>query len=76
MKVCGFIIKRPFSETQLTIFDTYLQEVVTSQLYVVFTVLPVLRKLICCPREFYYLILLVGVSFKKTINAVYHGSQL
>ena len=31
--------------------STILQEVITSQLYVVFSVLPVLRKLIYCPRE-------------------------
>jgi len=71
MKVCGIIIKRPFQKPNLLFFDTYLQEVDTSQLYVVFTVLPVLRKLICCPREFYYVILLVGMSIKKNNETLY-----
>jgi len=71
MKACSIIIKGPLQGPNLLFLDTYLQEVVTSQLYVVFCVLPVLGKLICCPREFYYLILVVCVSINKN-NKMWH----
>jgi hypothetical protein len=61
----------PFQGPYLLFFDTCLQEVVTSQLYIVFTMLPVLWKLICYDREFYYLILLVGMSFNKNNQTLY-----
>ena len=58
------IIQRPLTEPQLFV-DNSLQEVVTSQLYVVSSVYPILGKLICFPREFDYLILVVCVSNKN-----------
>ena len=62
MKACDFIIK--LRGPNVLFLDTYELEVVTSQLYVVFSVLPVLGKLICS-REFEFLILVVCVSNSK-----------
>jgi hypothetical protein len=55
----------------MTIFvDTYLQEVVTSQIYVVVSVFHVQGKLISCPREFDYLVLVIRK--KKATNKELH----
>ena len=62
MKACVIIIKRPFSTLQLSNMFT---EVGTSKLYVVFSGLPVVGKLICCPRKFDYQILVVCVAFNE-----------
>jgi len=56
MKVCGIIIKRPFSTLQLSNMFTVSRYFKTD---VVFSGLPVVGKLICCPRKFDYQILAV-----------------
>jgi hypothetical protein len=65
MKTCGIIIKWPFQGPNLVFVDTYLQKLVTSKLYVAFSVLPVLEILICRTRKFVYLILVVWISINK-----------
>jgi hypothetical protein len=65
MKVCEIIIKWPFQGPNLVCVDTYLQELVTSKLYVVFSVLPGLSILICRPRKFDYLIMVVCMSINE-----------
>ena len=61
----------PFQGPQFTIFVLYLfTGRHTSQLSVVFTVLPVLRKWVYYAWELYYLILLVSVLFNKNKRCI------
>jgi len=63
--------KRHFSGLQLSIPRYLFAEVVTSKLYVVFSALPLVGKLICSPREFDYQMLVYAwcsIKTKKTLR--------
>jgi hypothetical protein len=76
MKTCEIIIKWPFQGPNLVFVDIYLQEFVTSKLYVVFSVLPVLGILVCRPRKFDFLILVDCVSTMIAIKHAFYSCHM
>jgi hypothetical protein len=64
-QLAAFSYRGLFQIRNLLFLDTYLQQVVSSHLHVVFSDLYVLGKLIFCTRKFEYVILVVWESIMK-----------